>query len=261
MTGTHHSFDTRACANITDLCASFSTQQLQSPTRSTVPLIDLVYHHRPTWERFLKMLGAPLGCMVSFELGVPSPKARGNPSQTDAVFASDSSVWAIEAKWTEPIDRQTVAKRISKPEADGGDPRVTVGGWLSHLQPLCPKPLRVGDFGEIIYQMVHRAASAAYLAQKRNLKPELVYLHFVPSPRSDSATTEHYVSELTRLHERLARTPTLPISVVEMPLEYTEAFDAIKDLDKRSPATSQKVKQALCAGPVFRFGEPAMIRI
>jgi hypothetical protein len=261
MSTAMHLFDTRSCADLAALCGSFSVKQLQSPTRSTVPLLDLVYNGGRAWEQFLHALGAPADCAVAFEFGVPSPKARGNPSQTDAVFASSSTVWAVEAKWTEPMDRQSVAKRISKRESDGGDPRLTVAGWLAHLQPHCLSPLRVEDFSDIIYQMVHRAASAAYLAEKRKLKAELIYLHFAPSPSPAAATTQHYVSELTRLHERLGRPATLPIRVVEMSLTHTEAFAAIKDLDKHSTATATRVKEALCTAPLFTFSEPTVISI
>ncbi|ACB76290.1 hypothetical protein [Opitutus terrae] len=256
-----HFFDVRECPDLTALCGSFSTKQLQSPTRSTVPLIDLVYGGGSAWERFLRRLGAPADCAVAFELGVPSPKPKGNPSQTDAVFASSANVWAVEAKWTEPVDRQTVAQRISKPESDGGDPRLTVAGWLAHLQPHCRRSLCVDDFSDIIYQMVHRAASAAYLGHQRKLNPELVYLHFAPSPDRASASTEHYLRELERFHERLGKPSTLPFRVVEMPLSFNDAFKAIRGLDKRSPATAAHVKRALCAGALFTFGEPVMVSI
>ncbi len=252
-----HYFDTHGCKDSTALCSRFTGRRLQSPTRSTVPLLDLVLNNGLDWSRLLEKLGATDGA-VHFEFGVPSPKPGGNASQTDALFASGSTVWAVEAKWTEGRDPQTIAKRISKPESDGADPRVTVTGWLAYLQPLTPHPLRLDDFRDIIYQMVHRAASAAYAAGQRNAKPELVYLHFVPSPDKASASTEHYIGELTRLHERLGRPKDFLFRVVQMPLTYTPAFLAIKDLDKHSPASRQRVREALCHGRLFTFGEPSI---
>jgi hypothetical protein len=253
-------FDSDPCADIAALCARFTGKRLQSPYRSTVPLIDLVHHHPAEWNGLLASLGAPSNGAVHFEFGVPAPKPGGNPSQTDVLFTSEETVWAVEAKWTEPIDAQTVAKRLAKPESDGGDPHVTVSGWFSHLQRFT-QLLHVDDFADIIYQMVHRAASAAYVAHERNLKPELVYLHFAPSPLRSSASTGHYVSELARLHGRLGRPRDFLFRVVEMVLEPTAEFEAIKNLDKHSRTTSQAVRAALCQGPLFNFGTPSVTPI
>ena len=261
MTNPTHHFDTQAFDDLAGLCSRFTGRRLQSPTRSTVPLLDLVYNSRAEWHRLLKGLTASPDCSVHFEFGVPSPKSGGNASQTDALFSSDTTVYTVEAKWTEPPDSQNVAKRISESESDGGDPRLTVDGWLAHLQPFAAGPLRIDELTDVVYQMIHRAASAAYVAGRRKLKPDLVYLHFVPSPDDRSATTEHYVAELTRLHERLGRPNSFPFRVIEMPLEATRAFDAIKDLDKHSPATSERVREALCGGPLFTFGAPIITGI
>lgn len=261
MTGAAYYFDTRDCADIAALCSHFTVKQLQSPTRSTVPLMDLVHNNQTEWNRLLEKLDVPVGCAVHFEFEVPSPKLRGNASQTDALFASASVLWAVEAKWTERRDRQTVTERISKPESDGADPRVTVNGWLTYLQRFASHPLRVDDFADVIYQMVHRAASAAYASAQRSRSPELVYLHFVPSPDPYSATTEHYIAELSRLHEGLGRPGNFPFRVAEMSLQYTSTFEAIKDMDKHSPVTSRQVREALCSGPLFTFGEAVVTQV
>ena len=91
------------------------------------------------------------------------------------MMMSDSAVWAIEAKWTEPR-YETVAKRISKQEADGADPRKTVEGWLKHFRPFTECDLRIEAFENVVYQTLHRAASACAVATARKLRPELVYL-------------------------------------------------------------------------------------
>lgn len=251
-------FDTRSCADISSLCSRFTGKRLQSPTRSTLPLLDLVHNSRDAWHGLLQRLGAPSDGAIYFEFGVPSPKPGGNASQTDAVFLSDFTAWAVEAKWTEPRDNQTVTKRLSKPESDGADPRGTVSGWLAHLQPFASQPLLLEEMSGVIYQMLHRAASAAYIAAERKLDPALVYIHFVPSPDQRAATTAHYVAELLSLRERLDASAKFPFSVVEMPITNTPLFETIRDLDKHSPATSLQVKEALRSGPLFTFGEPSI---
>lgn len=260
MNMTKYCFDIEPMAGIEKLCEQMTGKALQSPYRSTVPLLSLVEHSQPDWQALLALWGAPSDNTVHFEYRVPSPKPRGNPSQTDALLMSDSMVWAVEAKWTEPR-YERVAKRIRKPESDGADPRITVAGWLKYLQPFAGKDLCVDDFSEVVYQVLHRAASACAVATANRLHPHLVYLHFHPSPLPSSAKTSQYVSDLRHLHALLGSPGSIRFTVVELPLEPTAGFEAIKDLDKKSRETAVQVKAALCRGPLFTFGKPILTQI
>jgi len=257
---TRYCFDTDPIADFGKLCERMSGKPLQSPYRSTVPLLSLVEHSQRDWRALLTRLGAPPDGMIHFEYRVPSPKANGNPSQTDALILSESKVWGIEAKWTEPR-YETVARRIRKPEADGADPRKTVEGWLRYLQPYASRALHVDDCANAVYQTVHRAASACAVATGKKLQPELVYLHFHPSPLRSTATTERYVADLRYLRSLLGPTSGLGFTVVEMTLEPTAAFREIQGLDKRLRSSADKVSAALCRGPLFEFQAPSLTAI
>ena len=257
---TSYCLDGAPVADVKDLCRRLGGTALRSPFRSTVPLINLVAHASPQWQALLKALGAQPEATVHFEYRVPSPKAGGSPSQTDALVTSDVAAWAIEAKWTEP-SYETVAKRTGKPEADGADPRATIAGWLGYIQPFATRPLEVNEFAEVVYQMLHRTASACHVAMTRKLRPELVYLHFRPSPMKASATKQRYLDDLRRLHTLVGNPSGLTFSLAEMPLRPTAAFERIRDLDKRSPASAAKIAAALCAGPLFEFGPPDVTHI
>jgi hypothetical protein len=248
-------FDTDPMADFRKLCECMKGKPLQSPYRSTVPLLSLVEHSRPNWRELLTNLGAPPDSTTYFEYCVPSPKANGNPSQTDALIMSKSKVWGIEAKWTESR-YETVERRIRKPEADGADPRKTVEGWLGYLQPYASRPLLIDDFADAVYQTVHRAASACAVATAKQLRPELVYLHFHPSPSRKTATTAQYVSDLRHLRALLGVESGLGITVVEMSLEPTAAFREIQDLDRHQRVSADTVLAALCHGPLFEFRAP-----
>ena len=67
-------------------------------------------------------------------------------------------------------------------------PRKTVEGWLRYLQPFASRALQVDDFADAVYQTVHRAASACAVATGKQLQPELVYLHFHPSPLGSTSS-------------------------------------------------------------------------
>jgi hypothetical protein len=260
MNMTKYCFHTEPMARIEKLCEQMTGKALQSPYRSTVPLLSLVEHSQPDWQSLLAQWRAPSDSTVHFEYRVTSPKPRGNPSQTDALLMLDSMVWAVEAKWTEPR-YETVAKRMSKPESDGADPRTTVTGWLKYLQPFAGKDLCVDDFSEVVYQVLHRAASACAVATAEKLQPHLVYLHFHPSPLPSSATTSQYISGLRNLYTLIDSPGGIRFTVVELPLKPTAAFEVIKDLDKKSRETAVQVKAALCNGPLFTFGNPILTQI
>ena len=253
-------FYTEPMADFGKLCERMAGKPLQSPYRSTVPLLSLVEHSRPSWRALLTRLGALPDSTIYFEYRVPSPKPKGNPSQTDVLIMSESKVWVIEAEWTEPR-YETVARRIRKPEEDGADPRKTVKGWLRYLQPYASRALHVDDFADAVYQTVHRAASACAVATEKQLKPGLVYLHFLPSPLGSTATTDQYVSDLRHLRSLLGPGSELGITVVEMSLEPTVAFREIQGLDKRQRASADKVSAALCHGPLFEYQAPELTEI
>jgi hypothetical protein len=165
-------------------------------------LLSLVEHGQQQWRELLHSWGAPEDSAVRFEYRVDSPKAGGNPSQTDALLISSFAVWAVEAKWTEP-QYETVAKRLRRLEADGADPRTTLKGWLRHLNLFAARPLHVEDATGVVYQVLHRAASACAVAATLDCKPQLIYLHFHPSLVRSSATTVQYISDLGHLHSVL----------------------------------------------------------
>jgi len=273
MSALRYSFDTEALPDFTALCGKFASNSFQSPYRSTVPLLSLVEHSRKDWNALLESWGAPTDATVHVEYCVPSANSGGNPSQTDALLISDSAVWAVEAKWTEPryatvakrLTQQprydTVEERLSRRDADLAGAKEAVNGWLAHLNQFARQPLQLKDVSNVVYQVLHRAASACAVATARGYQPHLIYLHFHPSPSKDSATTTQYKSDLGDLHSLLGSPANLEFAVVEMPLQATPAFELIKDLDKRSRATSAKVAEALRLGPLFNFGKPTTTRI
>jgi len=257
MNNPQNYFDKTEVQNFRVLCEKFGGHTFQSPYRSTVPLLSLVQHSRKEWTSLLKSWGTPSEATVHFEYCVDSPKKGGNPSQTDVMLVSKSKVQAIEAKWTEKR-YETVAKRISSPEKDGADPQATVEGWIKHLHSFSAESLQLEDFSDVVYQMLHRAASACAVAKATNCLPELIYLHFNPSPEKNSATLNEYVSDLTHLHNILGSPKDLIFRCVELPVFPTPAFEIIKNLNKHLPITSTQVFEALCHGPLFTFGQPTI---
>jgi hypothetical protein len=173
---------------------------------------------------------------------------------------STKLVCGVEAKWTEPR-YGSVRARLARPESDGGDPRITMEGWLRHLRPYALGELEIEGVEEVVYQLLHRAASVCATATAHQLQPVLVYLHFHPSPRKNSAATEGYVKDLQRLHRAMGAPTKFLMHVVEMPLKPLSAFEAIQNLDKRAESSAAEVRATLCAKPLFDFSEPHVYKV
>ena len=97
-------FSGNGLAGYGDLFDCYSDSEFDSPTRSTIVLLE--YWRTP--ESRMRELTAALGLLVppvtklSFEHKVHPPQGRGKSSCTDLMVISPEIVIAIEAKWTEP---------------------------------------------------------------------------------------------------------------------------------------------------------------
>jgi hypothetical protein len=261
-TAARFALDTKPVSGPSELVQDLSDSALASPFRSTVPLLALT---KDAWPEFVNMLARcrVVGDVcVAFERTVSSARGEGRPSYTDAMVLSDENALAIEAKWTEPR-YETVATRLARAGLNGKDPeeltkgsREFVTGWLELLQPYSTKPLRLDDFAGCVYQIVHRAASACAMGKA----PMLAYLHFM-SMGAGGASSEQYLGDLAQVHALLGSPHGFPFYLVDLPLQPTRAFDAIRHLKKGVPETGQAVKAALLASELFEFGKPQVRRI
>ncbi len=225
-----------------------------------VPLLNLIRHGGQSWLDLLAMLGEPADTSIHFEYPLPLPRPIGITARTDAVLLSPARVLVLEAKWTEPDD-ETVAEYLAQTRRTRADPEETVRGWLSSLRPFARRTLKLGDFGGVGCQTLHRAASAGAVAKARGAQPALIHLHFHPSPLTGAQTTRSDVGDLQHLVDLLGWPPDFSMAVVELPLRETTAFRAIRGLKRGTPRTVGPVIAALTAGPLFEFGLPSVCRI
>ncbi len=243
-------------ANVTDLISHFSDGALASPFRSTVPLLALAKDGWSTFERLLSVCGMLGDVSVAFERTVDSPKQGDRPSFTDAMVISETQALAIEAKWTEPR-YETVATRLKRNDSSGRDSREYVGGWVELLQPHATTALDLDGFGDMVYQMLHRSASACGVP---NRLPRLAYLHFSSMPHRGAALAQ-YKEDLEGFHSLLGSPERFPFFLIDLPLLPTAAFHEIENLKKGQASTGEAVRQALLTKVLFDFGEPQVRRI
>ena len=129
-------------------------------------------------------------------------------------------------------------------------------GWLNYLQPYAGRDLQLEDFSDVVYQMLHRAASACLAAAEHRLEPNWSTCISSPSPLKNSASRDEYTTDLSRLHKLLGSPGYFIFRAVDVVLSVTPAFEKFKDLDKHSPVTSKSVREALCREVLFNFGSP-----
>lgn len=260
-------YDRTAMPDWATLVERFPADQFASPFRSTVPLLDMFRHQG---ERLADLVRS---CTVSprtyhLEFCVPGV-AGGNPSQTDLVAIGSSGAVAIEAKWTEQRYETVAARlkrRVPRDEPDNSedalaeDRRVqerAVSAWLDKLNRHAATSLSLAAVDGVVYQVLHRAASACAIGAE----PRLVYLHFHANDQAAGATAEDYRQDLEKLYAAMGRPPHVRFYVADQQIAPLGTFTRIAPLPKGHAATAAAVKAALLGPPLFEFGKCEVVSV
>lgn len=227
------------------LIARYPAKEFSSPFRSTIPLLSLVKDGQPCLEEILSDLGLSGDADLHFEFKVSAGEGRGKPSHTDLMVQAPGQCLAIEAKWTEP-PYPTVKKWLGRVPTDNRSQ--VMSGWLSLIKRFGAPSTEFNLFHDIVYQTIHRAASACATADR----PQLTYLQFSSARRA--AAAEKHREDLNCLYAALGPASGLKMGLVEVVVEPTDAFAPLAKLPKNLPQTSAAVRAALTsATPLFRF--------
>lgn len=263
LPGTRLFFDQEEVAAFHSLVGKFGSGALASPNRSTVPLLSLVKDSPALFADILGTCGCDGPLSIHFEYQVPVPGVKGNASQTDAMVVSSKCTVAVEAKWTEPR-YESVAGRLEsrirtlmKEDPQNADKhvatqRAVIQAWLGLLSRRASAPLGIDQCRNVVYQMIHRAASACHMPGST----ALLYLHFEPSPAKGAAQHADYAADLAHLRDLLGKPAEFPFYLVTLPLRLRTEFAAIANLPRRMDATDDAVRQAIVKSKLFDFGVP-----
>jgi hypothetical protein len=240
-------FDLELVSDLSTLLSKYGAKEFASPCRSTVPLLSLI---KDGWSVFQEVLAAchlPADSNVHFEFRVNPPRGRGKASHTDVMVCSGDNALALEVKWSEP--RYETVRDWIRQGRSPENRRKVMTGWLELLQPQAVRLLRVEDFYDAVYQMVHRAASAC--AQGK--RSQLAYLQFTPLPDGQEADSEQHYGDLTDLHRLLGHPAGFPFHLIEVQVMPAAAFRSIERLAKGSSKTAEAVTAALLGASLFKF--------
>jgi hypothetical protein len=234
--------------SIADALPLYSTNEFESATRSTVPMLSLLMHAPDIFSEIVRRLDFPGDYELFLEYTVRPPKGRGKASHTDVMLKSATRALGIEGKWTEPM-YPTVVKWL-KAGKDQANRLSVLEGWLSLLHRQTQKTLRAADFHSTIYQMLHRAASVATADV-----PTLAYFLFEPSPDDRAAKPDDIFDKLADLWQRLGVPTTYSFNVVEIQAKPLEAYEPLRRLPKGQEVTAEAICVALQdSRALFDFG-------
>lgn len=236
-----------------DLLNDVPDRELMNTTRSTVPLLAW-WRSQENVAALAKVLGVSglENAEACFEYAVPAAcercptRGRGNSSMTDVMLDLGTDVVAVEAKHTEPL-YETVGTWLGAP------PTANREKVLRHWLSCCiGAPMDIEDCRELIYQMVHRTASACDRASAggRSAIPHVVHLLF------GGDHVGEYVGAVRALEARVrCGAPRVRFHVVRVPTERCDRLDAIQ----ASPPgdLTDALRAALIHGePLYEFGAP-----
>ncbi len=237
-----------ATTSLEEAISRYPKDEFASATRSTIPLLSLLLRQPDYFIDLLRPLGLPPNYEMFLEYTVKSPQGRGRASHTDLMLIAERFGLALEAKWTEPMYELT--QKWINGGKDETNRQLVLDGWLSLLKRPAGRELDRRDFLDVVYQMIHRAASVASVSDL----PRLAYFVFKPSPDQRSASTLEVKSQLGKLWRKLGCPSQFPFYVVEIEIEPTSAFEPLRHLPKGESSTSDAVISALLdSTPLFYF--------
>jgi hypothetical protein len=155
--------------SLAELLNQYSSKEFDSPFRSKIPLIILVYRYKAYLDELISAEQLNKSEYI-FEYETNVVKGKGFPSCTDLMIINEKENICIEAKRTEP-EYIKVANWLN-----GTRNKLEVlDGWISLINKSSCKNIKVEDIQNISYQMIHRTASACSV---NRLNKSLVYIGF-----------------------------------------------------------------------------------
>lgn len=224
-------------------------------TRSTIPLLSY-------WQRIdvRHVLSQQLGLVDindadhEFEHATPVRKpGRGKASMTDLLLRSNRTAIAIEAKWNEPRYPTVHQWKSQGHERNKGH---VLRHWLHMLEGFCEQAIDQSAIGGVVYQLLHRSASACRAAGPHR-SAVVLYLIF----GEDTCALNAYRAQLKTFYDAIRPTRRLRIVGLHVSLARTAAFDTAFEITSRidDHSTTEVNRRAVRDHALFLFEPPKRI--
>lgn len=230
-----------------ELVDAMPDREFQRVTRSTLAL--LAWWRDPARVRALidsLGLAATPHATARFEsperAGCSTCKGRGKASFTDVMLELGTDIVAIEAKRTERL-YETVKSWLGK--APGANRAAVLGHWIRCCLQLDGP---VEQYQDLVYQMVHRTASARRAAGSR--RAHVVHLLF------GDHHADEYVDASARAARLLAPNGEPRFHVVVVPTEEGNGYRDVVAACEGDGCADRVREAVLNDDTIFRFGVP-----
>ena len=239
-------------SDFASLVSAYSSKELASPTRSTVPLLAFWAQPEARLAEFSGRLGLAgvSQCQLCFEYPVPVQQGSGKSSFTDLMILSESAAVAIEAKFTEP-EYETVETWLRTSASQNR--QAVLAGWLQLIARAIGIDLNASAVAGYPYQLVHRTASACH---PRASHRWVVYQLFSEKRLS------YYRNHLANLSRALGGQSVLRFGVLATYPEVTPEYVSLTNRwDSKERDLSDDVRKGLLSGGFFKFRQMAFTEL
>ncbi len=239
-------------SSVKEAVRDIPASELNRPTVSTIPMLSLMIHAEGQFNEIVRKIAMDEYQQLILEYKAGPFEGKGQASHTDVMLLNANQSLAIEAKWTE-----SMYPKVSKWRKSGKDEinrNAVLRGWFSKLAD-SPDSMIADEYGHLIYQMVHRASSAASASDN----PHMAYFLFQLDGKSKGAKPKRIAEELEKLW--LALGQPFPFYSVQIPMKEASGYRQIKNL-KKGTETSAVISEVLQGDKqIFKFLEPTITRI
>ena len=243
-------------AEFLSFLSSVPNAEFAKVTRSTVPLLAWWADSRRVEKlRNLLHFGDRLEECFEYPVAASCPKCtvkgKGKSSFTDVIMQTVAETVAIEAKYTEKL-YPTIKRWAGSPVEE--NKQLVLDHWMKCCIGTSQK---WDDYKDLVYQMVHRTASACVQAAERKTAPHVVLLLFV---RHDSASkhVDTYVNATGQLSKVLDRREPIGFHVVRVETKEGEWLERVKreSAEQRADALRDAIGSQR---PLFTFEDPVLV--
>lgn len=240
--------------NYEKILDSFSNTEVHSVKTSSIPLAEF---WMPKNAQFSSKILEKLGLLKSYDAGQKifeypvyseyKGNKIGKPSMTDLMIKFENTNVAIEGKFTEDL-YETITKWL-KSKSQSSQKAKVLEGWYSYIKNFCDfdenKKDNIND--NVVYQFLHRTASACYKAKNPILIYQLFYDAF------DEESRNHQLEVATKLkefaYEYLKFKDTLRFYVVFTPILNVNEVEEMYEGQKSSIFVRMKKED------IYQFGD------
>ena len=238
----------------------FSNTEVHSCKTSSIPLAEF---WMPKNKQLIKCIVQKIGISEEeyteaekiFEYPVYSKngeKKVGKPSMTDLMIRSDRFQIAVEGKFTEDL-YETISEWLKNGSENSQKPNV-LKGWLSYIKDYCDssKWMEADINKNVVYQFLHRTASACYDTEH----PILVYQLFYDVFSEESKL--HQIEVAKKLYEfalkyLFFKKEKIQFFIVFTPILNVQEIETLHRGEKSSLFIQMKTKN------IYDFAEPVIL--